>query len=228
MPPLNASTVLITGANRGIGLEFARQYKEKNYDVIATARNPKEADKLRSLGVRIEQLDVGEPSTIAALSKKLSGIPIDILINNAGILLERDSLETVTFEDMSHSFAVNSSGPLILSQALLSNLREGKHKKIINITSMLGSIQNNNGGMYPYRASKAALNQITKTMSIDLKNEGFICIVVHPGWVKTDMGGSMATYTPEQSVRSMINLIDGLDHKANGRYFDLHGDQIPW
>jgi NAD(P)-dependent dehydrogenase (short-subunit alcohol dehydrogenase family) len=227
---LDANTVLITGANRGIGLEFARQYKAKGYDVIGTARKPEEASKLRALGfVRIEQLDVADPSSVAALAKRLSGIPIDLLINNAGILQGRNStLETLNIDELSQSFAVNSIGPLRVSQALLPNLRAGKQKKIINLTSTLGSIQNNTGGMYPYRASKTALNQLTKTMSIDLGREGFVCIVMHPGWVRTDMGGAMGTYNPEDSVRSMINVIDKLDLRSNGQFLDLKGDQISW
>jgi NAD(P)-dependent dehydrogenase (short-subunit alcohol dehydrogenase family) len=226
---LDASTVLITGANRGIGLEFARHYKAKNYEVIGTAREPKEASKLRTLGVRIEQLDVADASSVAALAKKLSGVPIDLLINNAGILQGRDStLETLKIDELSQSFAVNSTGPMRVSQALLPNLRLGKQKRIVNITSTLGSIQNNTGGMYPYRASKAALNQLTKTMSIDLGREGFVCVVMHPGWVRTDMGGDMGTYTSEQAVHSMVNVIDQLDHRSNGHFLDLNGNQIPW
>jgi NAD(P)-dependent dehydrogenase (short-subunit alcohol dehydrogenase family) len=226
---LGADTVLITGANRGIGLEFARQYKSKGYEVIGTARKPDEASKLKAIGVRVEQLDVADPSSVSALAKKLENVPIDILINNAGILQGRESnLETLNFDELAESFAVNASGPLRVSQALLPNLRKGKEKKIVNITSTLGSIQNNNGGMYPYRASKAALNQLTKTMSLDLEKEGFICIVMHPGWVRTEMGGIWATYTPEQSVRSMIHTIDRLVRSSNGRFFDLNGNQIPW
>ena len=226
---LNASTVLITGANRGIGLEFARQYKAKGYEVIGTARNPQEATDLRNLGVRVEQLDVAESSSVAAIKKRLTGVPIDLLINNAAVLVGEDStLETLDIDELNYSFAVNSSGPLRVTQALLPNLRAGKQKKIINVTSQLGSIQNNTGGIYSYRASKAALNQLTKTMSIELGSENFICIVMHPGWVRTDMGGPMATYTPEQAVRFMIGVIDRLDKGSNGHFLDLQGREIPW
>ena len=226
---LTATTVLVTGANRGIGLEFARQYKAKGVDVIATARDPDKAAELRSLGVRVEQLDVADPASVAALKKKLSGVPIDILINNAGVLEgQHSTFESLDLDQLVSSYAVNSIGPMRLTQALLPNLRAGQNKKIINISSTLGSIEQNNGGMYPYRASKAALNQLTKTMSIDLEKEKFICIVMHPGWVKTDMGGSQATYTAEQSVQAMLQTINRLDQSSNGHYLDLKGNQIPW
>lgn len=226
---LSANTVLITGANRGLGLEFARQYKAKGYDVIGTARKTTEAHQLRALGVRVEELNLSDPASVTALTKGLDQVPIDLLINNAGILLGQDSnLQTLNFDELASSFALNATGPIRLTQALLPNLQKGKEKKIVNITSLLGSIQNNSGGMYSYRASKAALNQLTKTMSIELEKEGFICVVLHPGWVRTDMGGEGAPYVPEESVRSMISVIDKLKPSSNGQFFDLNGQQIAW
>ncbi len=226
---LSAQTVLITGANRGIGLEFASQYNDLGYDVIATARSPERAKKLETLGVRIEQLDVANPNSVADLAKKLEGAPIDILINNAGVLHGRgDKLEDVDFEEVERSFDINTIGPLRVTQALLPNLRKGKEKKIINITSRLGSIQHNSGGMYAYRASKAALNQLNKTLSHELGAEGFVCIVIHPGWVQTDMGGSQATYTTKRSVAGMIDVIKQSGRSSNGKFYDLHGNELPW
>ncbi|GAB4235500.1 MAG: SDR family oxidoreductase [Chlamydiales bacterium] len=227
---LSAETVLITGANRGLGLEFAKQYQAKGYDVIGTARDSDEADELRALNVRVERLDVANEASIQSLGKKLKGVPIDILINNAGIMRGRnDDLEMIPKEDMQQSFAVNATGPLLVTQALLPNLRSGKNQRIVNITSQLGSIQNNTGGgMYPYRASKAALNQISKTMSVELKNDGIITVALHPGWVRTDMGGMWATYSPEQAVKAMINTIDRLNMQSNGRFLDLNGQELPW
>ena len=225
----SAMNVLITGANRGIGLEFARHYKERGYTVIGTARNLDQATELKALGVRVELLDVADASSIAALKQRLANVPLDIVINNAGVLEGKNAtLETLNFDDFAKSFAINSTAPIRVTQALLPNLRAGKQKKIINITSQLGSIQDNSGGYYPYRASKAALNQLTKTMSLELEKENFICIVMHPGWVKTDMGGPMAPITPKQAVQAMLTIIDGLDKSSNGRYLDLHGNSIPW
>lgn len=226
---IEAVTVLITGANRGIGFEFAKQFEEKGYHVIGTARKPQEAAELRSLGVRVEQLDVTNPKSIEMLARRLDGIPIDILINNSGIFLDRNSsLQTIKPDEMSKTFAVNTTGPLLVTQALLPNLRSGHLKQVVNISSALGSIENNSGRMYAYRSSKAALNQLSKTMSIELGNYGFVVIAIHPGWVRTDMGGSGGTYSPEQSVSNMIDVIDKLSKKSNGRFLDLHGDQLPW
>lgn len=222
-------TVLITGANRGLGLEFARQYHEKGFTVIGTARKPEKAAKLNALGVRVEQLDVTEDASVKSLASRLRNIPIDLLINNAGILRNRSgSMATLDFDDFDLTFAVNSTGPMRVTQSLLPNLRQGNRKKIVSITSMLGSIERNRGGMYSYRASKAALNQLNKTMSLELGSEGFTCLVLHPGWVATDMGGAGATYAPEESVRSMIEVIDNLNPSDNGRYLDLDGQSIPW
>jgi len=223
------ATVLITGANRGLGLEFAKQYKGLGYEVIGTARHPEKANLLKGLGVQIEELDVADPKSISALAKRLKGVPIDILINNAGVFRERnDSFEELDIDEMNYTFAVNSTGPVFLTQALLPNLREGKQKKIVNITSSLGSIARNSGGMYHYRASKAALNMLSRTMSIELGKEGFIVIALHPGWVRTDMGGASATYSPQQSIDAMIDVIDRLNKRSNGLYLDLNGKQIPW
>jgi len=147
-------TVLITGANRGLGLEFAKQFKEKGYNVIGTARKPLEAKELNELGVQVEQLDVADPISLQEFSKRMSGIPVDILINNAGVFLDRRAtLETVKPEDMAKTFAVNSAGPLFVTQALLPNMRSGKLKQVVNISSQLGSIENNSGGMYDERGT---------------------------------------------------------------------------
>lgn len=223
-------TVLITGANRGLGLEFAKQYQALGYHVIATARRPNQAHNLSKLDVQVEALDVTSSSSMQALVAKLNNRPIDLLINNAGIIGDR---KNATFTEMdidtlSKTFDVNSVGPARVTIALLPNLINGHQKKIINITSRLGSIENNTGGYVAYRASKAALNQLTKSMSIDFAAKGFICVAMHPGWVKTDMGGPYATLHPEQSIQTMIKTINGLQHSDNGRYIDLNGKSLPW
>lgn len=223
-------TVLITGANRGLGLEFSKQLKEKGYTVIATARNPEKAQELKQLGVRVEQLDVADSKSIERLAKKLSGVPVDILINNAGVFLDKSAtIETLEREKMKKTFDVNAFGPIFITQALLPNLREGKLKEVVNISSNLGSIENNKAGMYySYRASKTALNQLMKTLSHELQKEGFTVIALHPGWVSTEMGGPSATYTAQQSVRKMVDVISRLDKNANGTFIDLNGQPLPW
>jgi len=222
-------TVLITGANRGLGLEYASQFAERGYTVIGTARKPAEAEELTVVADRVEQLDVADPASVAALAKRLEGVSIDILINNAGIFERQDvSIDTVDFEMMERTFAVNTLGPLRVTRALLPNLRAGHRKLIVSMSSQLGSIENSNGRWYAYRASKSALNQFNKIWSVELGPDGFTCVVVHPGWVRTDMGGPNATYGTEESVAGLVGVIEGLSQEDNGRFYDFQGKPIPW
>ncbi len=138
------------------------------------------------------------------------------------------SVDRVDFAMMEQTLAVNTLGPLRVTQALLPNLRAGKRRTIVNMSSQLGSIEQSNGTWYAYRASKAALNQITKTLSAELASEGFTVVVLHPGWVRTDMGGAGATYTPQESVRGLIAVIEKLGPADNGRFYDFKGNAIPW
>ena len=223
------TTVLITGANRGIGLEYARQFAAKGYQVIGTARDPADAKELAEVAGRVEQLDVTDPASVAGLAKRLDGNPIDILVNNAGVFDRGDvSLDKVDFQMMERTLAVNALGPLRVVQSLLPNLRKGKRKTIVSMSSQLGSIENSNGRWYAYRSSKAALNQINKTLSAELGAEGFVCVVLHPGWVRTDMGGPGATYSPEESVSGLVAVIEKLGPADNGRFYDFKGNPIPW
>lgn len=220
--------VLITGANRGLGLEFATQYAADGWQVIGTARKPGDADALEATGAKVLQLDVTDADSIAALAAALDGTAIDLLINNAGIFPRESKLENVDFDDYAAMLAVNTIGPARVTQALLPNLRAGDGKKIVNITSRLGSIEYNSGGFYGYRESKAALNMFTKTLAAELGGEGFICLAIHPGWVATDMGGPNATLTPPQSVAGMREVIGSLSDADNGSYRSYAGDAVPW
>lgn len=227
------ATVLITGANRGLGYEFAKQYQADGYHVIATARKPETANALNKLDVTVYPLDVTSEASVAALAKALKGQPIDILINNAGINVPHQKLEDLDLAKMKYVFAVNSIGPVMVTKALLPNLMAGKGKKIINISSQLGSITNNTGVSinsyrYTYRASKAALNQLNRSMANELGQKGFVCVVMHPGWVRTDMGGSSATYSPKESIQSMIDVINKLSKNDNGKFLNLDGSTLPW
>lgn len=226
-------TVLITGASRGLGYEFARQYKADGYHVIATARKPDKSDALTKLGVKVYQLDVTSQASVDALAKELKNKPIDILINNAGINVDHQKLSDLDLEQMKYVFEVNSIGPVRVTQALLPNLMAGKEKKVINISSQLGSIENNTGTYthsyrYSYRASKAALNQLNRSMANEFGKDGFICVALHPGWVRTDMGGPMAKYSTRQSIEFMIKVISGLTSKDNGKFLNLDGSRLPW
>jgi len=222
-------TVLVTGANRGIGLEYARQFAAKGYKVIGTARDPADAKGLSAVATRVEQLDVTDAASVAALARRLQGVPIDILVNNAGVFDRKDvTVDKVDFAMMEQTLAVNTLGPLRVTQALLPSLRAGKRKTIVSMSSQLGSIEGSNGRWYAYRTSKAALNQINKTLGAELAPEGFTCVVLHPGWVRTDMGGAGATYAPQESVSGLIAVIEKLGPTDNGRFYDFKGNAIPW
>ena len=221
--------VLVTGANRGLGLEFVTQLQAKGYEVIGTARNPQKAIELKATGARVEQLDVTDQASVASLANRLSDVSIDILINNAGMLNRADSsLDTLDFDAMERSFQVNSLGPLRVTQALLPNLKSGEGKTIVSITSQLGSIELSTGGLYSYRTSKTALNQINKIISSELASQGFTCVVMHPGWVKTDMGGASAPLTKAESISGMLGVIENLTTESTGMFFNYDGGILPW
>ena len=222
-------TVLITGANRGIGLELARQYTAAGWQVIGTARKPEQAAELRALNARVLQLDVTDQQSIDRMAAELGEQAIDLLINNAGIFPRARSITDVDFDDVTRTFAVNTLGPMRVSRALLPNLRSGQLKKVVNITSRLGSIGNNSGGgFYGYRESKAALNMFTRSLANEFGTDGFICIVVHPGWVQTDMGGASATLTVEESAQGIRNVVENLSPDDNGTFWNFDGTPLPW
>jgi NAD(P)-dependent dehydrogenase (short-subunit alcohol dehydrogenase family) len=222
-------TVLVTGANRGLGLEFARQYKEAGWQVIGTARNPDDAQELAALGVRVMQLDVTSQASADELATALDGEAIDVLINNAGIFPRVGKIDEIDFDDYNRTLAVNTVGPVRVTRALLPNLRKGNLKIIAGLSSNLGSIaENERGNFYGYRESKAALNMFTKTLAAELGPEGFICIVLTPGWVQTDMGGPSAPLQPADSISGMKAVLDRLTPADNGTFWSYDGSQMPW
>ena len=227
--PWKGQTVLITGANRGLGLEFARQLHAAGAVVIGTARKPDSANDLKSLGVRVEQLDVTDAQSVAALAAKLEDAPLDVLLNNAGIFPNRGSFEGEDPAEALRVFDVNTIGPMRVTQALLPNLRGGDRKLVMNMSSGLGSIANNGrGSSAAYRSSKSALNMLTKTMAMDLDSEGFIFVAMSPGWVRTDMGGERAQLSPEESVSGMLGVLAPLTPADSGRYLSHDGKELPW
>jgi NAD(P)-dependent dehydrogenase (short-subunit alcohol dehydrogenase family) len=227
-PDDDAFTYLITGTNRGIGLEFARQLSERGERVIATARKPEKAKELAKLDLRVEALDVADGESVASLARRLDE-PIDVLIHNAAVGSAGPGIDGILPEDVERAFQVNALGPLRVTQALLPRLRAGQRKTIVAITSGLGSISGNqDGGWSAYRISKAALNQLVRTIAAELSGEKFICVAISPGWVRTDMGGSSAPLSPEESVRSMLRMIDRLQPSDNGRFLDRSGKDVPW
>ncbi len=225
-------TYFITGANRGIGLEFVRQLAGRGAGevVIGTARNPDAAAELAGAATKVVPLDVGDDRSIAALRDHTAGHAIDVLINNAGVNSARTkSLEEMDVAELRRVFEINAISPVLVTRALLDRLRQGERKVIINISSQLASITNNDGGSsYGYRGSKAALNMLTTCMANELKGEGFICVAMHPGWVRTDMGGPNATLSPEESVGMMLKTIEQLRPEDTGRFLNYDGTGLPW
>lgn len=221
-------TVLVTGANRGLGLEFSRQYSEAGWSVIGTARSPERADELNGLDVEVLQLDVTDRDSIAALVESLDGRPIDLLINNAGIFPVVNRLEDIDADDYTRTLMVNTVGPMLVTQALLPNLRAGMQKRIVGITSRLGSTELSGGNYYGYRESKAALNMFAKTLAGELGPEGFVSLAVHPGWARTDMGGANATQSAEEAVTGMRAVIDSAGADQNGAFIGFDGETVPW
>jgi len=233
-----SKTVLVTGANRGLGLEFARQLKKAGHTVIGTARDPGSADELRELLTgdrdRVERLDVDSEESVAALAKTLRDggkpVAIDLLINNGAVSGHKGGIAELDMDGLAEDLKINAVGPMRVTKYLLPNLKAGSAKQIVSISSQLGSITNANGGSsYGYRASKAALNMLNKHLSVELKDEGFTCLVLHPGWVQTRMGGEQAPLTPPKSIAGMLEVIEGAKPVThNGAFLDYKGDTLPW
>jgi NAD(P)-dependent dehydrogenase (short-subunit alcohol dehydrogenase family) len=221
------AVVLITGANRGIGLELARQYAAAGHDVIRCARGA-DPEGLGALGERID-CDVGDDASVAKLAQSLAGRPIDILINNAGIYgPKQQSTTEMDFAGFAEALNVNTLGPLRVTQALLPNLRASAAPKIAVISSKMGSFGNLATGAVAYRASKAAVNKVIHTIASDLAEEGIAIASFHPGWVQTDMGGAGAEIPATDSARGIIAVIDGLDVAHTGRFYQWNGEELPW
>jgi NAD(P)-dependent dehydrogenase (short-subunit alcohol dehydrogenase family) len=221
-------TVLVTGANRGIGLEFTRQYAADGWQVIACCRKPGEAQALKKVKgeVSIEAVDVADDKQIARLAGRLKGHAIDLLINNAGVFGPRSGTDTAAWLDV---FRVNTIAPFRLAEALTPHVARSKHKTIVSITSLMGSIaSNDSGNSHIYRSSKAALNMVMKGLSRGLKDQGVTVAVFHPGWVKTDMGGKGAPLAIPDSVASLRKAIAKLKPADNGKFFNYDGKPLPW
>ena len=219
-------TFLVTGANRGIGLEYCRQLQERGERVIAVCRTP--SPELEALGVRIEAgVDMTNDAAVASLVERLDGLPLDGLILNAGIL-ESTGLEDLKAESLSWQFEVNALGPLRLTHALLHQLRNGS--KLILMTSRMGSIEDNSsGGSYGYRMSKVALNMAGKSLAIDLQSRGIAVANLHPGLVRTRMVNfNPQGISPAEAVRGLLDRIDALTLENSGSFWHANGEELPW
>ena len=221
--------VLITGANRGIGLELARQYSAAGWRVIGTARKPEAAEELAATGATVMQLDVTDPESVDRLARGLAGQTLDMLINNAGIQPLMWKLADIDFDAFEQALRVNTVGPVRVTKALLQNLRSGQLRRVVNITTNLSSIAGNtDGGFYGYRESKTALNMFTRTLAAELGPEGFVCVALHPGWVRTDLGGQQAPLDVRESVEGMRRVIENLPPEDNGGFRTYAGDRMNW
>ncbi|HWN06796.1 MAG TPA: SDR family oxidoreductase [Steroidobacteraceae bacterium] len=233
---MESRSVLVTGANRGLGLEFARQYAQAGWKTYAACRSPKSAKELKALQdqhadrITILSLDVTDAASVRSAAEKLRGEPIDLLLNNAGVgSPPAQKIGRLDYAAWSQVLDANVLGPARMIEAFVENVAKGRDKRIVTLTSRMGSIaDNSSGGSYAYRSSKAGVNAVMKSFSIDLAPRGITCVVVHPGWVRTDMGGAGGKLAPAESVKSLRALIDGLSPAHSGKFFDVDGEVLPW
>ncbi len=218
------ATILVTGCNRGIGLELVRQLRERGDDVIAVCRQA--SDALRAVGARvIEHVDVAKGEDVQALRDQLADQPIDVLINNAGVL-RRDTFGELDYDEMLHQFKVNTLGPLRVTEALADNLHAGS--KVAIVTSRVGSIDDNSsGGNWGYRTSKTAVNMVGTNLMHEFKPRGIAVALLHPGLVATDMTGGTGI-TPAESARGLIQRVDELNMENSGSFWHAEGYVLPW
>jgi NAD(P)-dependent dehydrogenase (short-subunit alcohol dehydrogenase family) len=225
--------VVVTGANRGIGLELVRQLLARGDEVEAACRRPEDAGELRELAsphLRVHRCDVADDASVRAFAAELGTAAIDLVINNAGVSGgQRQSLRELDFAEAARTYEIDALGPLRIALALLPHVRRGSGKKLVHVTSGLGSIgDNRSGGFYGYRMAKAALNMASKTLAVDLRGEGIVSVVINPGWVQTDMGGRNASVPVADSVRGILREIDAATLDRTGEFLDWKGGTYPW
>jgi len=229
-------TILITGANRGIGFELTKIFASEKWQVLACCRNPEQAGNLRELAamnddrVSLHALDVTDVDQIKQLAGELQGVPIDILFNNAGV----SGPEPKNFGDIDvagwlETFRINTIAPLKMTEAFVDHVAHSNRRIVAMMGSMLGSMaDNSSGGMYVYRSSKAALNMVVSCLAIDLHERGITSVVLHPGWVRTDMGGPQAPLAPQESAAGLYRVLSMLTSGDNGKFLAYDGREIPW
>ncbi len=231
------ASILITGSNRGLGLEWATQYALAGWRVYATCRHPEQAEALqrlanKNLNLTVHRLDVTREDELAALAGELEGEPIDILVNNAGVYFEKfmdEELRTIDYRQWEETFRVNSLGPMRVSAALTEHVARSERRLVVAITSHMGSIAEiGSPGSYAYRSSKAALNAAMKGLSLALQPRRIGVLLLHPGWVQTRMGGPGATLTTNTSVSGMRKLVEDFRLTDTGHFYRFDGSTIPW
>ena len=232
---MTQKTILITGANRGIGLELTGQFAEDGWQVLACCRNPADAGELQALSgkhpaIEIHALDVTDYEQMASLANQLADRAIDVLLSNAGIYGAKGiGFGGVDAEEWRQVLEVNTIAPLMLVQAFVEQVAASQQKLVAVISSKVGSIaDNSSGGSYVYRSSKTAVNQVVKCLSIDLAERGISAISLHPGWVQTEMGGPNAEINTNESVSGLKNILQSAGAAQNGQFIEFNGDHIPW
>jgi NAD(P)-dependent dehydrogenase (short-subunit alcohol dehydrogenase family) len=225
--------VLITGANRGIGFELARQYVQAGDEVIACVRDPAKADALKDLAshgaIRVEQMDMADFDSIGKARERIGDLPIDIVINNAGAVGGgRQGIDDVDIDEWHRTLDVNTIAPLLVARAFKSNLSASGNGKLMNVTSQLAASTWPMGGMLIYSTTKAALSKVAQILAIDWKDLPITVALMHPGWVKTDMGGPNAQLTAEDSASGIRAVIDGLSKADSGKFYKWNGEIHPW
>jgi NAD(P)-dependent dehydrogenase (short-subunit alcohol dehydrogenase family) len=228
--------VLITSANRGLGLEFTKQYLADGWHVYAACRQPKSAEKLQRLArngkdkVDIFAMDVTNASSIDRVAAKIGNGVIDVLINSAGITGKPgQKTGNVDYASWAQVLDVNTMGPLRVTEAFVDNVARSERKLVVTITSGMGSLADNtSGGSIAYRSSKAAVNMVMRSAAVDLARRGISCVLVNPGWVRTDMGGAGATLSPQESVAALRRLIETFGPAQSGKFFNYDGREYPW
>ena len=229
------TSVLITGANRGLGFEFASQYAADGWRVFAACRDPAAASELQRLAqnknmLSIVALDVTDGESVRVAARQHKDVAIDVLINSAGIAgASGQTTGNVDYDSWAHVLEVNTMGPLRVLESFIEHIARSERRLVVTITSGMGSLADNTtGGFIPYRSSKAAVNMVMRSAAIDLAPRRINCVLVNPGWVRTDMGGPKAPLLPHESVTAMRRLINTLGPKQSGKFYNYDGREYPW
>ena len=222
-------SVFITGASRGLGLEFARQYSAEGWSVVAACRRPSDVPQLEEWGVEAVAVDVTDFAAVAVLARRLAGRAFDLLLNNAGVYGQDQEFGSIDGEDWQRVMRTNVIAPLKVAEAFLPHVLAGRRRVMAFLSSRMGSVtENDSGGSYIYRSSKAALNAAVRSLAVDLRPQGVTAILLHPGWVRTDMGGHAAPLEVEARVAGLRGVIDAAGPADSGTFRDYTGATVPW